>query len=191
MKNIAICREKYKFIQHEYWCYHIILKTPIFVPDLSLIKQKFGKDIIDILKNAVISGQLKSLTAFEIIKDEFKDRKLGRIKCRISITFQRDINCKRLKYFNKPLKFKYIDKVFHSSNYIEVTFPGDSSIKDMLKLDISRNKSVQALFPDLKKKNSEELLLNLIKRRLSRYADSKIGYRLIPNHILQLMISLL
>lgn len=192
MKNIVIYRERYKLIQHSYWCYHIILKNPIFVPDLSLVKQKFGEYIIDTLKKMVLSGQLKNLTAFEMIRDEFKNNKLGRIKCHVSITFRREISNERLMHFNKPLKFKYLNKAF-PYNYIEVAYPGDPSFKEMFKSDISRDKAVQALFPDLKKKNSEELLLDLIKKSLNQYTTSrlKLGYQNVPNHILQLIISLL
>lgn len=186
MKNFIIVREfSNRFGYNKEWIYHILLRKPIYLISLPLVIEKFGYRSIEILKDNIKSGKIltdKTLTG--MIVDEFKNKGKQKFKIGISIRFSK--KCR--KKFNKPVKFKKLIKTPISKLHINCIHPGNTVLKDFYNSDISRNKNISKLFPELKNIHSEGFL-EIIKEYIkARYIKNKGN--LISNECIQLILAL-
>lgn len=186
MKDFIIIREfSDRFGFGKEWVYHILLRKPIYLIDLSLVMEKFGYNIIETLKNNIRSGKiLTDKTLTEMIVDEFKNKGKQKFKIGISIKFRRIYR----KKFSKPVKFKKLTKTPISRIWIDCIHPGDTILKDFYNSDISRNKNISKLFPELKNINSDEFL-EIIKEYIKAHYIKNKGI-IISNECIQLILAL-
>lgn len=186
MKDFIIIREfSDRFGFGKEWVYHILLRKPIYLIDLSLVIEKFGYNIIDILKDNIRSGKiLTNKTLTEIIVDEFKNKGKQKFKIGISIRFKKEYR----KKFSKPVKFKKLTKTPISRIWIDCIHPGDTIFKDSYNSDISRNKNISKLFPELKNIHSDKFL-EIIKEYIKTHYIKNKGI-IISNECIQLILAL-